>query len=132
MRVVLHEAGQQSSRCGEEGLPRAGQVLYLQFVHVHIFADLVVKPSYATVSTLCQQAQQHHLCCREETGRWPNVFEYCRGKCRTSARSTVHENAYLAPDIHCFSELGMHSLMAWLLKFPSCNAVNIAMQVSWR
>lgn len=43
---------------------------------------------------------------REETGRWPSVFEYCRGKCRTSARSTVHENAYLAPDIHCFSDLG--------------------------
>lgn len=43
---------------------------------------------------------------REETGRWANEFEYCRGKCRTHKFSTVHENAYLAPDIHCYSDLG--------------------------
>mmetsp|Transcript_3508 Transcript_3508/g.10158 ORF Transcript_3508/g.10158 Transcript_3508/m.10158 type:complete len:293 (-) Transcript_3508:922-1800(-) len=43
---------------------------------------------------------------REETGRWGNKFEYCRGKCRTHKFSTVHENAYLAPDIHCYSDLG--------------------------
>ena len=43
---------------------------------------------------------------REETGRWGSAFEYCRGKCRTHKFSTVHENAYLAPDIHCYSSLG--------------------------
>ncbi|GMH41580.1 hypothetical protein BSKO_09490 [Bryopsis sp. KO-2023] len=39
----------------------------------------------------------------EETGHWPDEYEYCRGKCRTHKRSTVHENAYLGPRHHCFS-----------------------------
>ncbi len=43
---------------------------------------------------------------RPETGRWGSVFEYCRGKCRTSSKSTVHENAYLSPLHHCFSASG--------------------------
>jgi hypothetical protein len=43
---------------------------------------------------------------REETGRWSNAFEYCRGKCRTNMHSTVHENAYLAPNVYCYSALG--------------------------
>eukprot|EP00884_Botryococcus_braunii_P014338 jgi/Botrbrau1/22905/Bobra.0065s0057.1 len=43
---------------------------------------------------------------RAETGYWDSPFEYCRGKCRTTSRSTVHENAYLAPAHHCFSSSG--------------------------
>ncbi|KAK9814096.1 hypothetical protein WJX72_000564 [[Myrmecia] bisecta] len=43
---------------------------------------------------------------RPETGRWNSAFEYCRGKCRTTSRSTVHENAYLDTHHHCFSESG--------------------------
>ncbi|EIE18996.1 hypothetical protein COCSUDRAFT_31544 [Coccomyxa subellipsoidea C-169] len=43
---------------------------------------------------------------RPETGLWPSVFEYCRNKCRTSSKSTVHENAYLSPFHHCFSSSG--------------------------
>ncbi|KAK9808166.1 hypothetical protein WJX73_004026 [Symbiochloris irregularis] len=43
---------------------------------------------------------------RDNTGRWSSAFEYCRGKCRTTSRSTVHENAYLDPHHHCFSNSG--------------------------
>ncbi|BDA49135.1 probable UPF0454 protein C12orf49 homolog at N-terminal half [Coccomyxa sp. Obi] len=43
---------------------------------------------------------------RPETGRWASVFEYCRNKCRTSSKSTVHENAYLSTFHHCFSASG--------------------------
>lgn len=43
---------------------------------------------------------------RSETGRWGSPFEYCRGKCRTSSKSTVHENAYLDSHHHCFSQSG--------------------------
>lgn len=41
---------------------------------------------------------------REETGRWKNLFELCRGKCRTSSKSTVHENAFLGTRHHCYGE----------------------------
>ena len=44
--------------------------------------------------------------CREETGHWETPFEFCKGKCRTTSRSTVHENAYLSPRHHCFSASG--------------------------
>lgn len=40
----------------------------------------------------------------EETGHWTDEYEYCSGKCRTHKRVTVHENAYLSPRHHCFSE----------------------------
>jgi len=43
---------------------------------------------------------------RPETGQWATTFDYCRGKCRTSSNSTVHENAYLMQDRYCFSALG--------------------------
>lgn len=44
--------------------------------------------------------------CRMETGKWGSPFEFCRGKCRTSSKSTVHENAYLDSYHHCFSQSG--------------------------
>ena len=44
--------------------------------------------------------------CRPETGSWASAFAYCRGKCRTSSHSTVHENAYLDTQHHCFSPSG--------------------------
>lgn len=48
--------------------------------------------------------------CRDETGRWQNAFQYCRGKCRTNSHSTVHENAYLASNVYCYSAMGEHRL----------------------
>ncbi|CAD7705056.1 unnamed protein product [Ostreobium quekettii] len=39
-----------------------------------------------------------------ETGHWGDEFEYCRGKCRTHSRSTVHENAFIDVKHFCFSE----------------------------
>jgi len=38
-----------------------------------------------------------------ETGHWSDEFEYCRGKCRSHGRSTVHENAYIDKRHFCFS-----------------------------
>ena len=61
------------------------------------------------------QLALHHLscapclrppACRPETGRWRTPFEYCRAVCRTTARSTQHENAFIAARKHCFSKLG--------------------------
>lgn len=41
-----------------------------------------------------------------ETGMWSNPFEYCRGICRTTSRSTQHENAFIDERKYCFSESG--------------------------
>ena len=54
----------------------------------------------------CRAQYGHPAERRPETGRWGSVFEYCRNKCRTSSKSTVHENAYLSPQHHCFSASG--------------------------
>ena len=43
---------------------------------------------------------------RADTGRWASAFDLCKGKCRTTSHSTVHENAYLSGLHHCFSESG--------------------------
>jgi hypothetical protein len=43
---------------------------------------------------------------RPETGRWPTGFDYCRGICRTTSRSTSHENSFILDRKHCFSQLG--------------------------
>ena len=43
---------------------------------------------------------------RPETGRWSTPFQYCRAACRTTARSTQHENAFILDRKHCFSKLG--------------------------
>ncbi|CAL5226902.1 g9775 [Coccomyxa viridis] len=43
---------------------------------------------------------------RPETGTWADVFAYCQDRCRTSSKSTVHENAYLSPSHHCYSKSG--------------------------
>lgn len=48
--------------------------------------------------------------CREETGIWQTEFEYCRAKCRTTSRSTQHENAFILKRRFCFSELGERPL----------------------
>lgn len=42
-----------------------------------------------------------------QTGLWASPWEFCTGVCRTNARSTVHENAYLLPRKHCYSRSGM-------------------------
>ena len=55
--------------------------------------------------------------CRPETGSWASAFAYCRGKCRTSSHSTVHENAYLDTQHHCFSPSGK-----WPAPEQSCSA----------
>uniref|UniRef100_A0A061SG01 SREBP regulating gene protein n=1 Tax=Tetraselmis sp. GSL018 TaxID=582737 RepID=A0A061SG01_9CHLO len=41
---------------------------------------------------------------RPETGKWGSRFELCRGKCRTTSQSTVHENSYLGRRHHCFGD----------------------------
>ena len=44
---------------------------------------------------------------KPETGTWSNVFDLCRGLCRTSSRSTKHENAFILEDRHfCFNMQG--------------------------
>ncbi|KAK9918118.1 hypothetical protein WJX75_001411 [Coccomyxa subellipsoidea] len=54
----------------------------------------------------CCSAGEKYSCATPETGQWANTFEYCRNKCRTSSKSTVHENAYLSTFHHCFSSSG--------------------------
>ena len=118
LRVVLHGAWPQGRRRAEAGVQGSRQV---SLRPARQSPSLLLKhssPSTHYLHTKC--VHQIDPCVskhREETGRWPNPFEYCRGKCRTSARSTVHENAYLAPAIHCFAELGGSAVGAcwWLL-----------------
>jgi hypothetical protein len=43
---------------------------------------------------------------KPETGLWATPFDYCRAVCRTTARSTQHENAFILDRKHCFSKLG--------------------------
>ena len=47
-----------------------------------------------------------HLCRRPETGHWSTPFQYCQAVCRTTARSTQHENAFILDRKHCFSKVG--------------------------
>ena len=54
-----------------------------------------------TTSASCMRCQ-----CRPETGAWADVFGYCQDRCRTSSKSTVHENAYLSASHHCYSKSG--------------------------
>ena len=42
-----------------------------------------------------------------ETGRWDSPFHYCAGKCRATSVVTVHENAYISRNHHCFSASGI-------------------------
>ena len=48
---------------------------------------------------------------RPETGHWATPFEYCRAVCRTTARSTQHENAFILDRKHCFSKVGAARLI---------------------
>jgi hypothetical protein len=43
---------------------------------------------------------------KPETGHWSTPFQYCQAVCRTTARSTAHENAFILDRKHCFSKLG--------------------------
>lgn len=43
---------------------------------------------------------------KPETGHWGSEFEYCQAVCRTTARSTQHENAFILDRRYCFSKLG--------------------------
>lgn len=62
-----------------------------------------LSPSYRAKDLIKSQTRSAG---RAETGYWDSVFELCKGKCRTTAHSTVHENAYLSGLHHCFSESG--------------------------
>lgn len=46
---------------------------------------------------------------KESTGHWENPFDYCRGKCRTNAHSTIHENTYMSHSHHCFGDVAFPS-----------------------
>mmetsp|Transcript_13483 Transcript_13483/g.18474 ORF Transcript_13483/g.18474 Transcript_13483/m.18474 type:complete len:264 (+) Transcript_13483:381-1172(+) len=39
---------------------------------------------------------------KPETGFFNKDFDYCRAKCRTNSKSTVHENAYQSNFHHCY------------------------------
>jgi len=41
---------------------------------------------------------------KPDTGYFTNVFDYCRSKCRTNSKSTVHENAYKSLHHHCYDK----------------------------
>ena len=43
---------------------------------------------------------------KKETGEWSTPFEYCRAVCRTTSRSTDHENAFIDTRRYCFSPGG--------------------------
>ena len=43
---------------------------------------------------------------KPETGLWPSPFRYCQGVCRTTSRSTEHENGFIDDRRFCFSKLG--------------------------
>ncbi|KAL4440719.1 hypothetical protein ABPG77_000428 [Micractinium sp. CCAP 211/92] len=43
---------------------------------------------------------------KPETGHWETPFQYCQAVCRTTARSTQHENAFILDRKYCFSKLG--------------------------
>ena len=43
---------------------------------------------------------------KEETGYFQSPFEYCQGACRTTSRSTQHENAFISPRRFCFGGNG--------------------------
>ncbi len=98
----------------------------------------------------CVVTSCHAGFCRSETGRWGSPFEYCRGKCRTSSKSTVHENAYLDSHHHCFSQSGKlmavcsaracmtrhillcrHPVMGCMPQQDSCMTVMNSGQIMW-
>ena len=41
---------------------------------------------------------------KPDTGHWSNEFTYCKAACRTTSRSTEHENAFIGERRFCFSE----------------------------
>lgn len=43
---------------------------------------------------------------KPETGHWEDIFSYCAAACRTTSRSTAHENAFIHERRFCFSEGG--------------------------
>ena len=43
---------------------------------------------------------------RPETGHWASAFDYCAAACRTTARSTTHENAFISERRYCFGDQG--------------------------
>lgn len=63
---------------------------------------------------------------RPDTGHWSTLFDFCRGKCRTSSNSTVHENDYVSARHYCYSENG-RPLVAPL---PSLPAEGVTLQRS--
>jgi len=51
----------------------------------------------------------------EESGKFENEFEYCKGICRTWRHSTAHENAFIDSRRFCFSEYGIPLVIFLLL-----------------
>lgn len=40
---------------------------------------------------------------KKETGYWDTPFEYCKATCRTTSRSTQHENAFIGDRRYCYT-----------------------------
>lgn len=43
---------------------------------------------------------------KEETGYWETPYDYCQSACRTTSRSTQHENAFISERRFCFAGNG--------------------------
>jgi len=43
---------------------------------------------------------------KEETGYWDTPYDYCQSACRTTSRSTQHENAFISERRFCFDGNG--------------------------
>ena len=83
-------------------LSRVRSALHFPAMHPHNKAPrlaLLTAPNAPAAHTAVS-------CRRPETGLWATPFEYCGAVCRTTARSTQHENAFILDRRHCFSQVG--------------------------
>jgi len=63
---------------------------------------------------------------KPETGLFSNPFDYCCAKCRTNAKSTVHENAYKSPYHHCFGSRAYPEGADAAKKTPEFNLASVS------
>lgn len=76
--------------------------------HLHCTWVVIRVPCQSLVDLIVNRPYR-----RPETGLWSTAFEYCQGVCRTTARSTQHENAFILDRRFCFSKQGGHAVGAW-------------------
>lgn len=117
LRVVLPQAGERARGAHARHLPRPQQVSWAHW-HCnswHGGTQLPARISAALLLGVSWQWQGHStepwsphvppVGCRPETGHWETPFQYCQAVCRTTARSTQHENAFILDRKYCFSKV---------------------------